>query len=371
MPDRSMAGPSSHDGLFGRDFIALQAFSTRELGLLIDTANRFKRERRMGRRHLDVLAGQTLFMMFFNPSLRTRNSFEAGIHQLGGHANFLQPSATRLPALEGEERPYATERISDVARVLSSMGEAIAIRVLGESVGWEYRKGLSIIEEFAHWSTVPVINMEDNIYHPCQGLADLMTLHELLGPDLQGRKIGVAWVYSPSTAKPIAPHHDFMYVASLCGVEMVFAHPPGMRIDSHIETAIKENLESSGGSYTVVDNLGDACEEADVVYAKNYICLDLIPPVAARPEHEAMRRLFDEYRHWIVDEPHMKLAKESAHFMHCLPCDRGFEVTDGVLDGPWGRSVFREAENRLHVQKAVMAHLLSTSTPFITQQDEP
>ncbi len=120
------------------------------------------------------------------------------------------------------------------------MGDAIAIRILGDVVGWEYDKGLRIIQEFARWSEVPVINMEDNIYHPCQGMADVMTLRELFGRDLRGRKLAVSWTYSPSTKKPIAPHHDFMYAASLFGPDIVFAHPPELRIDPEIEKALQK-----------------------------------------------------------------------------------------------------------------------------------
>ena len=217
--------------------------------------------------------------MFFNPSLRTRNSFEAGIFQLGGHAHFLEPSSSRLPTLEGEDVPYQSERIADMARVLSRMGDAIAIRILGGAVDWEYDKSLRIINEFAKYSDVPVINMEDNKYHPNQGMADAMTLWENLGRDLRGRKLAVSWTYSPSTKKPIAPHHDFMYAASYFGPDIVFARPPEMRLDPDVEAAIKANVELNGGSYSVVDNMEDACESADVVYAKNYVCLDLLPPV--------------------------------------------------------------------------------------------
>jgi N-acetylornithine carbamoyltransferase len=312
----------------------------------------------MRRLHQDILPGRTLFMMFFNPSLRTRNSFEAGIYQLGGHAHFLEPSATRLPALEGEEVAYKTERISDVARVLSRMGDAISIRILGDVVGWEYDKGLRIIQEFAKWSEVPIINMEDNIYHPCQGMADAMALRELFGRDLGGRKLAVSWTYSPSTKKPIAPHHDFMYAASFFSPDIVFAHPPELRIDPDIEEAIKANLELYGGSYEVVDNMEDACEDADILYAKNYTALDLLPPVEKEPKHEEMAKLFSKYKDWIADEKRMKLGKPDARYMHCLPCERGFEVSNEVLDGPWGVTAFDEAENRLHAQKGVMAAII-------------
>lgn len=346
------------EGLKGRDFITLRDFTKVEIETMLDAALRLKEDKVMRRQHTDILPTRTLFMMFFNPSLRTRNSFEAGIFELGGHGHFLEPSSTRIPALQGEETAYLTERIADVARVLSRMGDAIAIRILGDVVGWEYDKGLRIIREFAKWSEVPVINMEEHIYHPCQGLADLMTLGELYGRDLRGRKLGVSWTYSPSTKKPIAPHHDFMYAASLFGPEIVFAHPPEMRIDPEIEKAIQTNLELSGGSYTVVDSMEEAAADADVLYAKNYVCLDLLPPHQPEPRHDEMAALFDNYRDWIADESRMKLAKPDARYMHCLPCDRGYEVSDEVLDGPWGITAFDEAENRLHAQKGMMASLI-------------
>lgn len=346
------------EGLKGRDFITLRDFTREEIDTMLDVALRLKADKAMRRRHDDILPGRTLFMMFFNPSLRTRNSFETGIFELGGHANFLVPESTRLPVLEGEDIGYGSERISDMARVLSRMGDCIAIRILGDKVNWEYDKSLRIIQEFAKWSHVPVINMEDNIYHPCQGMADVMTLHEMFGRDLRGRKIAVAWTWGSTPKKPIAPHHDFMYAASLYGADIVFARPPEMRIDPDIEAAIKANAELYGGSYTVVDDMDAACENADIVYAKNYVCLDLLPPVTAKPELDEMVKLFAKYKSWIADERRMNLAKPTAQYMHCLPCERNAEVTDGVLDGKWGVACFNEAENRLHAQKGVMACII-------------
>jgi N-acetylornithine carbamoyltransferase len=293
------------EGLKGRDFIRLQDFSKAELETMLELGLRLKADNTVRRPHDDLLPRRTLFMMFFNPSLRTRNSFEAGIFQLGGHAHFLEPSATRLPTLEGEDIGYASERISDMARVLSRMGDTLAIRILGDVVGWEYDKSFRIIKEFAKWSHVPVINMEDNIYHPCQGMADAMTLWEMFGKNLNGRKIGVSWTWGSSPKKPIAPHHDFMYMASLFGADVVFSHPPEMRIDPDIEAQIKANAEASGGSYQVSDKMEDACEGADIVYAKNYVALDLLPPVTDKPEKDEMMKLFDKYKGWIADEERM------------------------------------------------------------------
>lgn len=346
------------EGLKGRHFLRLQDFSKLEIESMLELGLQLKADNTMRRLHDDLLPRRTLFMMFFNPSLRTRNSFEAGIFQLGGHAHFLEPSATRLPTLEGEDLGYASERISDVSRVLSRMGDALSIRILGDVVDWEYDKAFRIIQEFANNSKVPVINMEDNIYHPCQGMADAMALWELFGKDLKGRKIGVSWTWGSSPKKPIAPHHDFMYVASLFGADVVFARPPEMRIDPEIEAQVKSNAEVNGGSFQVVENMEDACENADVVYAKNYVCLDLLPPVTSEPQKDEMMKLFDNYKGWIADEKRMNLAKPTAQYMHGLPCERGAEVSDAVLDGPWGEACYNEAENRLHAQKGVMAAII-------------
>ena len=328
------------EGLKGRDFLRLQDFSKAELETMLELGLQLKADNTLRRLHDNLLPRRTLFMMFFNPSLRTRNSFEAGIFQLGGHAHFLEPGSTRLPTLEGEDVGYASERISDMARVLSRMGDALSIRILGDVVGWEYDKSFRIIQEFAKWSKSPVINMEDNIYHPCQGMADAMTLWEMFGKDLRGRKIGVSWTYASGPKKPIAPHHDFLYMASLFGADVVFARPPEMRIDPNIEQDIRNNAAMSGGSYQVVDTMADAYENADVVYAKNYVCLDLLPPVTAetatRRDDEAVRQIQELDRR---REAHEHGQADGA--VHALPalrarrrgvgCSSGRQMGRGLL----------------------------------------
>ena len=237
------------------------------------------------------------------------------------------------------------------------MGDCIAIRILGDVTGWEYDKGLRIIKEFAKWADIPVINMEDNVYHPCQGIADVMTMWELFGRDLRGLKIGVTWTFSGSTKKPIAPHHDVMYAASFFGPNIIYAKPPEMRIDPEIEAAIKANVEANGGTYATSDKFEDAFADADIVYAKNHVCLDLLPPFQKKPQHEEMEKLFGKYKNWIADEKRMKMGKDHVKYMHCLPCERAQEVSDEVMDGPRA-AVWTEAENRLHGQKAVMALIM-------------
>ena len=240
------------------------------------------------------------------------------------------------------------------------MGDCIAIRILGDPVGWEYDKGLRVIKEFAKWADVPVINMEDNIYHPCQGIADVMTMWEIFGRDLRGLKLGVAWTFSESTKKPIAPHHDVMYAASFFGPNIIYAKPPELRIDPDVEAAIKANVEANGGTYTTSNKFEDAFADADIVYAKNHVCLDLLPPFQKKPQQEEMAKLFAKYRNWIADAKRMKMGKDHIKYMHCLPCERGQEVSDEVMDSPWA-AVWTEAENRLHGQKAIMALIMQAA----------
>ncbi|KAA3654777.1 MAG: ornithine carbamoyltransferase, partial [Chloroflexi bacterium] len=187
----------------GRDFITLLDWSQDEVNQILELAAELKNDRANGKLHDNILRAKTLFMLFYNQSLRTRNSFEAGMHQMGGHAHFLDPSKIYTPALEGKEVAYSTERVSDVARVLSSMGEAIAIRCYGDPVDWEYGGANALLHEFARWSDVPLLNMEDDIYHPFQALADMLTVKESFG-SFKDVKFVMSWAYSPSAHKPRA-----------------------------------------------------------------------------------------------------------------------------------------------------------------------
>ncbi len=168
-------------GFRGRDYIAETDYSPREIQRILQVAEELKLQNDMGIYHDDQLRAKTLFMIFYNQSLRTRNSFEAGMTQLGGHAHFLDPSKIYTPAMEGREVAYSTERVSDVTRVLERMGHGIAIRCYGDPVDWEYGGAHALMREFAKWVDIPVLNMEDDIYHPFQGLADMLTVKEEFG----------------------------------------------------------------------------------------------------------------------------------------------------------------------------------------------
>jgi ornithine carbamoyltransferase len=338
-----------------RDFIAISDFAKEEIETILDIAFELKLERARGVRH-HLLEDATLYMMFYNKSLRTRNSFETGIHQLGGHAVYLDSNAVYTPAVEGKEQAFVTERLDDVAKVLSRYGEAIAIRIFGDPVGWVHGEANAYIRAFAKAAEVPVINMEDDMYHPCQGIADLMTMKEKLG-SLKGRKVVVSWAYSPSRKKPVSVPHSMMQVSSLFGADVVFARPAGFELDPAQIAKAKDNVARYGGSFTETDDMRAAFADADAVYPKCWPAIQFMAGPGKQADWEAQDKLFEANRGWIADEEIMKLTRRDCLYMHCLPCDRGYEVTDAVIDGPHS-VVYDQAENRMHGQKAVMSLIM-------------
>lgn len=343
----------SNTTLKGRDLITLLEFTRDELEAILDAAHDLKRRFIRGEPH-KLLEGKTLFMLFYNMSLRTRNSFEAGMTQLGGHAHFLQPGAVYTPALKGEEQAYTTERISDVARVLAEMGDGIAIRIYGKHTGWLYGKGNRIVREFAEWSRIPVINMEDDMFHPCQALADLMTMQEKLGRDLRGKRFVMSWAYSGSVEKPLAVPQSAIIGASFFGMEIVLAHPKGLELDPNVLSFVERNVKKLGGSFKVVHDMDEAFKDADVVYPKAWTAQ---PTDGKRPlDPERAKAIFEANKDWITTEEKMALT-DDALYMHCLPADRGQEVTDEVIDGP-NSVIIEQAANRLHAQKGLLALIM-------------
>ena len=340
----------------GRDWIAPEIEYTREeWETVLDCAAQIKRNYAVGEVP-KLLENKTLFMMFYNRSLRTRNSFEVGMTQLGGHAINLAPKEIYTPALEGEEISYTTERVSDVARVLSGMGDAIGIRIYGKPTGWIYGKGEDYIREFAKWSSIPLINMEDDVFHPCQLAADLLTLKEFLGGNLKGKKFVMSWAYSGSAEKPLAIPQSAVLGTTLFGMDVVLAHPKGFELDKKITDKAKEYADLHGGSFEVSYDMKEAFDEADAVYPKSWGALSCVPPKTTKPRLDRMTELFNKNKNWICDQELMDRTNR-AIYMHCLPADRGMEVTDEIIDGK--RSVvWQEAWNRLHVQKGILSLLL-------------
>jgi len=337
----------------GKDFLTLLDWTPEEIETILDVALDLKRRRAIGERHDHLLPAKTLFMIFYNQSLRTRNSFEAGMTQLGGHAHFLDPSKIYTPALPGQEVAYSTERVSDVARVLARMGDAIAIRCYGDPVDWVYGGAHELIRNFAYWADIPLLNMECDKYHPFQALADVLTVKEKFGT-FKGVRFVMSWAYSPSVHKPRAVPQSAIIAASMMGMEVTLAHPKGMELDDEVLESCRKYAGERGGSFEVKYDFEEALQGAHVVYPKAWTAVPIFKPPVGEDDPEKAQEIFDANKDWICDRDRMALADEQAIYLHCLPADRGFEVTDEVLDGPQS-AAFDEAENRLHVQKAVMA----------------
>jgi ornithine carbamoyltransferase len=342
----------------GRDFLAETDFTREEIETVLEVAEELKKDRAMGRYHDQLLRSKTLFMIFYNQSLRTRNSFEAGMTQLGGHAHYLDPSKIYTPAMEGREVAYSTERVSDVARVLDRMGDAIAIRCYGDPVDWEYGGAHAMLQEFARWCDIPVLNMEDDIYHPFQGLADVLTVKEKFG-GFKGVKFTMSWAYSPSVHKPRAVPQSAILYASMLGMEVTLAHPKGMELDPQIIAQCETYAKAASGSFKITNSFEEGFEGANVVYPKAWCATPIFLPPVGQNDPKATQAIFDQHKDWKTTSKMMDLTAPESIYLHCLPADRGYEVDNDVMDktaGPgWTSAIFDEAENRLHVEKAVMS----------------
>lgn len=321
------------EALRGRDYITTQELTTDEIDLLLQTAAELKSQFKNGAPHR-LLQDKTIFLLFFDKSTRTRNSFEAGITQLGGHAHFIEAGTSQIAHGESPK---------DTGIILSSYGHGIAIRhdlFPGE--------GNSYMREVAKYATKPVINMQCDIDHPCQTLADLMTIREIIGKDLRGKKIAVSWAYAPSYAKPMSVPQGLITLMTRFGLEVTLAHPPEYKLMDLTMQQARDNAKKAGVKFEVVDNMEDAFKDADIVYPKSWGIESLFK------EPQKALEISKKYKSWICDERLMKLTKKNSIYMHCLPADRGNEVTDEVIDGSHS-VVYQEAENRLHTAKAIMA----------------
>ena len=336
----------------GKDFFTLMDLSKEEIETYLEVATELKRQKIMGVRHSDLLKDKSLFLFFYNRSTRTRNSFETGMTQLGGHANFLDTDKIYTPALEGLEQAYSTERVSDTARVLSRIGDGIAIRCYGNSVGWNYGAASGLVREFAKWADIPVINMEDDKFHPTQALADGLTIKEKFG-GYEGLNFVMSWAYSPSTQKPRAVPHSSIILATKLRMNVTLAYPEGMELDDDYVSYCQELARKSNSRFEISNDFKDSFKDAHIVYPKAWAPRVLFqPPVGNASEQEA-QEIFDKNRDWRFDSSIFEITDRDAIYMHCLPADRGFEATDEVMDGEQS-VIFDQAENRLHTIKAIL-----------------
>ncbi len=332
-----------------KHFLNTQDWSRGELDGLLAQAARFKRDK-LG----NALKGRSIALVFFNPSLRTRTSFELGAFQLGGHAVVLQPGKDAWPiefdlgvVMDGD----AEEHIAEVAKVISRYVDMIGVRAFPKFVDWSVDREDRVLRGFAEHATVPVINME-TITHPCQELAHVLALREHFGTDdLRGRKYVLTWTYHPK-ALNTAVANSALTIATRMGMDVTLLCPTkDYVLDERYMGWARDNVAASGGSLAVSHDIDSAYAGADVVYAKSWGALPYFG------NWDAEKPLRDRFRHFIVDEAKMARTSNGV-FSHCLPLRRNVKASDAVMDSPACIAI-EEAENRLHVQKAIMAALIA------------
>lgn len=306
--------------LKGKDFLTLADYSKEEIEYLLHLAVELKEKQQNGERYTP-LSGKTLAMIFEKPSTRTRVSFEVGMVQLGGHA--LHLSSRDLQIGRGET-------IADTARVLSEYVDAIMIRT------FEHEK----VEEIAQYATIPVINGLTDDDHPCQALADLLTIYEVKGK-LQGLKL--AYIGDGNNMA-----HALMLAAAKVGMDCAIASPKGYEPKETIVKEAKYIANESGATIVVTNDPYEAIADADVVYT------DVWASMGQEAEANERMHIFAPFQ---VNEALVQQAKQDFIFLHCLPAHRGEEVTEGVIDGAHSY-IFQQAGNRLHAQKALLVSLL-------------
>ncbi|HEX8370798.1 MAG TPA: N-acetylornithine carbamoyltransferase [Pyrinomonadaceae bacterium] len=329
-------------------FLTTADFARAELEEIIESARRFKK----GERDEKPLSGKSVALVFFNPSLRTRASMQVGVYELGGNAVILEPGSSSWTlehrdgiVMDGDK----TEHLKEFVRVLERYVAAIGVRTFAQLKDWEAERAEPVLSAFAKYATKPLINLESAMHHPCQSMADMMTIRERFGA--AKKKVLLTWAWHPKPL-PMAVPNSFALAAAQFGHDLRIAQPKGFELDAELMNEIENQAQENGGSLEIVNEVEAGFENAEVVYAKSW---GSFRHYGRAEEDIAERAVYREK--WIVDEAKMQRTN-NAIFMHCLPVRRNVIVTDGVIDAP-DSVVIDEAENRLHVQKAILARLLA------------
>jgi ornithine carbamoyltransferase len=333
--------------LTGRDLITTQDWSVEELEATLKLARKLKSDHKRGR-IAPILRDKTFFMLFYAPSTRTRAAFEAGMTYLGGHAQYIDVSTTRLGS---------GEAVKDVAKMYEKYGHGLGIRILDSAIDYVYGAGVSVVREYAKHSEIPVINMACCTYHPTQGLADLMTVQESLGK-VSGKKYVIMWGYSKSFRGRCSIQEEAL-IMSRFGMDVTLAHPPGFEIDPEIIATSRSNAEAAGSEFQVTNDLDQAIQGADVVFPRNWASNGLLAVGASKFGKEREQELHEKYRDWTLTENLLERMDRKAIVTHVLPVLRGEEATDEVLDGPHS-VIYPQAENGMYTKMAVLAMTMTS-----------
>jgi len=335
--------------LKGKHLISTKDWSDEDIGILFDLAAELKARLYSGEIY-HPLQDKEFYMLFFNDSTRTRHSFETAMTQLGGHAEYVNPQNMRLtldrvPTGKGES-------IRDTIEVLSRFGQGVGIRLLASKVG-SIGEATRIIEEFATWSHIPIINMMSDIWHPCQALTDLFTLREKFGRNLRGKKLVVTWAYSPHL-RDWASSQETAALAVRMGLDVTIAQPPEYNLSPEAVDLMQQYSRQGGGKFEMVNDMDEALRGADIVYPRVWITQNYY-----ENGKEAELALAAKYKGWTYNrERRDKLTNKGSILMHCMPIDRENEATSDLIDDPEVSILYDEAENRLHVQKAILTAVM-------------
>jgi N-acetylornithine carbamoyltransferase len=330
-----------------KNFLKTSDFSRAELEQMLEAAFRFKR----GEDSAKPLNGKSIGLVFFNPSLRTRASMQVGIYELGGNPVILEPGSTSW-TLEHRENVVMdgdkTEHLAEFVRVLERYVAAIGVRTFANLKNWEAERIEPVLSAFERYASKPLINLESAMHHPCQALADMMTIREKLGNGK--KKVLLTWAWHPKPL-PMAVPNSFALATAQFGHDLTIAHPKGFELDEKLVGEIEAQANQNGGSLQITNDVNSSFDGVEVVYAKSWGSRNFYGAAEKDIEYRGQFRA-----DWIVDEAKMKRSN-NAIFMHCLPVRRNVIVTDAVIDGA-NSVVVDEAENRLHAQKAVLAKLI-------------
>ncbi|MBN2572719.1 MAG: N-acetylornithine carbamoyltransferase [Ignavibacteriales bacterium] len=325
-----------------RHFLKIEDFSFIELEKLVNIANEFKKVR-----FSDTLKNKTLITMFFNPSTRTKISFDLAVTELGGHCVTIEPGKSSW-GIEIEENTImngdAEEHLKDAIKVISRYADFVGIRCFPKFQNWEEERKDLILKNLAKWSEIPIVNME-TISHPSQALAMMQTIKNHFDT-YKKKKFVMSWAYHPKGLNT-AVANSASVIASIFGMDVTIANPPDYDLDPYYINLVKENCLKNGADFKMTNNMEEAYEGADFIYIKSWGSLKQIGNF--QPEIQ------NQYKNWKVDSELMKKTN-NAFISHCLPLRRNMLVTDEVLDSS-NSLIYEEAENRLHIQKAILCEL--------------
>ena len=322
-----------------KDFISAQDWDKEEVDKLLALTKDVKLNPKKYRNSLD---GKSICMFFYNPSTRTRNSTQVAAFQLG-----MQPT---FNSIKDSWIGYQSESVKDTAIVLARYYDVIGIRLFPNSVNWKYKEGNRILREYAKWSEKPIINFEDDQFHPLQALTDIFTIQEKK-KETKGKKIVISWAYHPKPL-PLSVPNSTLLITTRYGMDVTLAHPKNFELDDDIVNLAKKNAEISGGTLTFSNNIKEAYSDADVVYVKSW---------GSRKHYgdgKNEKRLRLPFRDdWRIREEYLDYTNSDSIFMHCLPIRRNIVADDSVVDGKHS-IVYDQAENRLNTVKALLYYLL-------------